>query len=506
MKKILAIGMMALVASASWTLFHSGENIEMQSIDSIACVGSLNNREDIDWILGIDANYALAMKKLGYRWRHRELPVDPFALFSDKGVNYFKIRLLVNDTGPRGLFYATETAKWAYDKGMEIYVALYLSDQPTDIVKQPAPKKWKDMNVSEKAHAIYMYSKNTTSYFIDNGIDADIYEIGNEIDYGLCGIFEHETVRRENTSWMRNHIWKNMSVLIKAAVDGIKSVDFSAAFVLHIAHWWDYKFSNSFFKSMIDFDVPFEYLGLSFYPSSGIYNLSDFYSGLSNGTWSQLEFQTTVERLFSTLSKPIIVSEYAYPSSDKIEGMFSSWNRSVEGYPLTSEGQKKWLRDFLEWCYMKQYIPGVFYFGPELYWYHWEPLSLFSNDNVSKYGEAKPAVDAFSEFVSNHTLSFITKPKEKHLYIADREITPILLDTKVIGEITIESKVYSISGIDRVEFYVDDELKYVDKKPPYEWLWDEKAFGRHTLKAVAYDKSHGSDSDEIEVIIFNLGG
>ncbi|RLF41738.1 MAG: hypothetical protein DRN12_02380 [Thermoplasmata archaeon] len=98
----------------------------------------------------------------------------------------------------------------------------------------------------------------------------------------------------------------------------------------------------------------------------------------------------------------------------------------------------------------------------------------------------------------------ITKPKENHLYIFNRQIIPI--DNTIIGKITIETSVYSSKGVDKVEFYVDGNLKFTDHEAPYEWLWDERVIGKHEIKVIAHDIFGNKSEDKINVIIFNLGG
>ena len=44
-----------------------------------------------------------------------------------------------------------------------------------------------------------------------------------------------------------------------------------------------------------------------------------------------------------------------------------------------------------------------------------------------------------------------------------------------------------------------------DAESPYEWTWDERVFGKHELKVVAYDISENKAEDKINVIIFNFG-
>ena len=65
----------------------------------------------------------------------------------------------------------------------------------------------------------------------------------------------------------------------------------------------------------------------------------------------------------------------------------------------------------------------------------------------------------------------------------------------------------NISGIQKVEFYVDNNLEYIDDESPHQWTYDELAilFHRHTVKVKATDKAGNTkESDEIKVWIFNL--
>ena len=77
----------------------------------------------------------------------------------------------------------------------------------------------------------------------------------------------------------------------------------------------------------------------------------------------------------------------------------------------------------------------------------------------------------------------------------------------VIGKLTIEANAFdNESGIKRVEFYIDDELKYSDNVKPYtyDWIGDKKIFfkRRHSIKVVAYDRYNNSNDDSIDVIRF----
>ena len=105
------------------------------------------------------------------------------------------------------------------------------------------------------------------------------------------------------------------------------------------------------------------------------------------------QFGVTVSRLAQAIGRPIVVPETAYPGSSDFEGQFATWKHEVPGYPLTPEGQRHWLADFLKWCRRNPDIHAVYYWSPE--WYGegmWKGFALFDPK-----GQARPAWAAFSE-------------------------------------------------------------------------------------------------------------
>lgn len=99
----------------------------------------------------------------------------------------------------------------------------------------------------------------------------------------------------------------------------------------------------------------------------------------------------------------------------------------------------------------------------------------------------------------------ITRPKG--IYLFDKELIPLPFDfALVIGPITINANATDEeSGMNRVEFYVDNEHRGTDYEEPYEWLWGNSTgfFGKHSIKAKAYDHAENSiSSKEITVLKF----
>jgi len=96
----------------------------------------------------------------------------------------------------------------------------------------------------------------------------------------------------------------------------------------------------------------------------------------------------------------------------------------------------------------------------------------------------------------------IIKP-DKALYILNKRIIPRFIRWPlIIGTIDVTVVANDFTGIDKVEFYVDNELKSVDNSSPYIYTWirDRLRFIHfHVLEVVAYDYVGNIASDKIIV-------
>ncbi|MEE9150397.1 MAG: Ig-like domain-containing protein, partial [Thermoplasmata archaeon] len=89
--------------------------------------------------------------------------------------------------------------------------------------------------------------------------------------------------------------------------------------------------------------------------------------------------------------------------------------------------------------------------------------------------------------------AFITKPDDG--------------EENLKGEVLITVDAWDDSGIDKVEFYINNKFKFTDDTPSYSWLWNT-ADGhypddQYTIKIVVIDTSGNEDSDEITVTLDN---
>lgn len=91
---------------------------------------------------------------------------------------------------------------------------------------------------------------------------------------------------------------------------------------------------------------------------------------------------------------------------------------------------------------------------------------------------------------------YISRPETGTLYLFDKEILSLPFNYPIIvGKINVKAIAF---GADKVEFYLDDKLIYTDNESPFNFLWDEVTFGKHTLKVVVYEVVDVI-SDEINV-------
>lgn len=241
------------------------------------------------------------------------------------------------------LEYAEQILKEASQEGMRLNLVFFLSDKPAASFYQPVPSDWEGLSVDESATALEDYCYKTIKYLRDKGLNIEIYEVGNEIEYGILDFLPGHRINLDpsidittDMEWMRNNIWNIEATLLKGAIRGIKKADPGAKITLHINTVGlrpENYIVKSFFKTMIDYGVEFDFAGLSF-PYFNYYPVPQpFFNS------SQLR---QIIDYISFLGKKVIVSEFSYPNNPN--GITGTPDPA---YPFTLEGQAKWIKDFL---------------------------------------------------------------------------------------------------------------------------------------------------------------
>jgi len=85
------------------------------------------------------------------------------------------------------------------------------------------------------------------------------------------------------------------------------------------------------------------------------------------------------------------------------------------------------------------------------------------------------------------------------LYLGNNRIISLNV-TFIIGAIDIDVNATDDgSGINRVEFFIDETLQETVDSIPYKWTWDNTVFFKHTIMVTAYDNAENSKSIEMSV-------
>ena len=99
----------------------------------------------------------------------------------------------------------------------------------------------------------------------------------------------------------------------------------------------------------------------------------------------------------------------------------------------------------------------------------------------------------------------IEEPHKGYLYIAYREIGPTRSgETIIIGRTICKVSFFIEENVDKVEFYLDDQLIETVYETPFAIMLDETAFWKHTILAKAYYTDGSTPTDQMDVMIFNI--
>ncbi len=197
-----------------------------------------------------------------------------------------------------------------------------------------------------------------------------------------------------------------------------------------------------------------------------------------------------IEEIHNLTGKPIVFTEIGYRSIDGCNR--DPWNWQRHGKIDLNEQ-----RDCYEAAFKMFYNEPWFY---GFYWWMWWPDPSIGGANDDSYTPyKKPAEDIIKFYYKNISIYVrIEKPKEGYIYLFDREIMTIGGNrTILIGAITVEAE----TNGNKVEFYIDDELKYVDSEAPFSWQWNEFAVGMHEIMVKAYNNG-AIANDRIKAMVF----
>ena len=111
----------------------------------MAALPAFVSAQEAKFLNGVDANYSAQMASTGATWEGGRNPGDLFQLLKRNGVDAFRTRMWVTEAGMSTTAYAMDVAGKAQAAGIRPYLVLFLSENWSDYVKQPAPAAWQGL-------------------------------------------------------------------------------------------------------------------------------------------------------------------------------------------------------------------------------------------------------------------------------------------------------------------------------------------------------------------------
>ncbi len=287
---------------------------------------------DDDFIMGMDVSSVLALEDSGVRfYDYNGEEADLFQILAESGVNHIRVRVWNDPYDENGHGYGggncdilkdVEIGKRATKYGMKLIVDFHYSDFWADPGKQMVPKGWKDMNIEEKADALYQYTLDSLKQLKDAKVDVGMVQIGNETNGSLAG----------ETIWLNivHHLMANAS-------KAIREVYPKALIAVHFANPEKADSYDFYASKLAYYDLDYDVFASSYYP-------------YWHGTLDNLS--RVLSDIAEKYGKKVMVMEtsYAYTNedSDFFGNTISDESSVAKPYPYTVQGQVNSVLDVID--------------------------------------------------------------------------------------------------------------------------------------------------------------
>ncbi len=341
-------------------------------------------------VRGADLSFTLLEEGVGNRTSDNGVEEPVERIIVRYGANYVRLRVWVNPvSGWCDLGSALVLARRAHDAGMRLLVNLHYSDTWADPVNQSIPAAWRGQSLNTLAESLGNYTRDVVVAFAEQGTPVSMLQVGNEVVDGF--LWPLARIGR-----VGGESWSEFTTLLRAGIIGARAgmpEGQKLTIMIHIDRGGDNAGARHFYDRLLEEDVCFDVIGLSYYP---------FWHG------PLADLQDNMIDLAARYDKDVVVVETAYPWTLENPGAqpdrFCTSEEQlpdVEAYPATPDGQAAYfeaLRSSL------QRVPGDHGLG----FFVWEPAWLdgvgwgpglpnpYANLTLfDDHGRALPALRAF---------------------------------------------------------------------------------------------------------------
>ncbi len=214
-------------------------------------------------------------------------------------------------------------AKRLKNYNINLLVDFHYADSWADPGKQPKPATWEDLDFESLKKALYDHTFDICNSLKNQGTPPDMVQVGNEITNGMLW-----------PDGKNDQSFDHLAALLKEGQRAVKDCSPETQVMLQLDNGCKNEMYRWWFDSIIERDVPFDLIGVSYYP-------------YWHGTLSDL--QNNLNDIAVRYNKDIIVVETAYPFAAVNPANYGDLIPFDEypGYPFTPEGQARMLADVM---------------------------------------------------------------------------------------------------------------------------------------------------------------
>jgi len=324
-----------------------------------------------EFAIGADLSFLKQAEDRGTVFKDGANALPGLQIFKNHGYNWIRLRLFVEPVSnnlPNGLAYTLALAKDAKRSGYKFLLDFHYANSWADPGQQPTPGAWMNLSHPERAQAIFAYTRDTITTFREAGVLPDMVQVGNEIAHGML--------------WPDGQLpdhWDNFADYVRAGVKGVdagRGTQPPPQIMIHIDTGGSVPKTKYFFDHLNRYEIPFEVIGLSYYP---------WWQG------SLLDLRETLAFACSAYHKDVMVVETAYhwrPARESAD--------RAEPFAETPSGQREFLDELAR---IVLAVPDNR--GKGIFW--WEPAvgsrgGLGSRSFFDDDGNSLPVLSVFDKY------------------------------------------------------------------------------------------------------------
>ena len=304
----------------------------------------------LEYIKGMDVSSMDEIEQLGAVFYDEGKQGDLLEILKKYGSNYIRLRLWNDPRSEDGKPYGAgntdyevtlRMAKRVKAAGMKFLLDFHYSDFWADPGKQRKPKAWVGYNAEQLEQAVYDFTKENMRKFIAECVRPDMVQVGNELSNGLL--------------WPEGQVpnYDNIARFVSAGIRAVRETSPETKIMIHLDNGGNNALYREWFDNYTKRGEDFDIIGLSYYP---------FWHGDLNAlknNMNDIAVRYGKDLVIAEVSMGYTVEDYAAyeklaPEDRKGMATKPALCEKVP-FPMTKEGQCKFLKAFLE---VLEQVPG----------------------------------------------------------------------------------------------------------------------------------------------------